>query len=50
MDILIAKRHTDLITWVSNKAWMMLLSEFNDAIKINHVREQQYAITVNRVI
>ena len=28
-------RHTDLITWVSNDAWMMLLSEFNDAVKIN---------------
>ena len=27
-------RHTDLITWVSNDAWMMLLSEFNDAVKI----------------
>ena len=28
-------RHTDLITWVLNNAWMMLLSEFNDAVKIN---------------
>ena len=28
-------RHTDLITWVSNYASMMLLYEFNDAIKIN---------------
>ena len=28
-------RHTDLITWVSNYAWMMLLSEFDDAVKIN---------------
>ena len=26
--------HTDLITWVSNSAWKMLLSEFNHAVKI----------------
>ena len=28
-------RHTDLITWVSNSAWKMLLSEFNYAVKIS---------------
>ena len=28
-------RHTDLITWVSNSAWKMLLSEFNHAVKIS---------------
>ena len=27
-------RHTDLITWVSNSTWKMLLSEFNHAVKI----------------
>ena len=27
-------RHTNLITWVSNYACMMLLSEFNHAVKI----------------
>ena len=27
-------RHTDLITWVLNYAWMMLLSEFIHAVKI----------------
>ena len=27
-------RHTDLITWVLNYAWMMLLSEFNHTVKI----------------
>ena len=27
-------RHTDLITWLSNSAWKMLLSEFNHSIKI----------------
>ena len=27
-------RHTDLITWVSNSAWNMLLSEFIHAVKI----------------
>ena len=26
--------HTDLINWVSNSAWKMLLSEFNHAVKI----------------
>ena len=28
-------RNTDLITWVSNSAWKMLLSEFNRAVKIS---------------
>ena len=28
-------RHTDLITWVSNFAWKMLLSEFNHAVKMS---------------
>ena len=27
-------RHTDLITWVSNYDWMMLLSEFSHTVKI----------------
>ena len=27
-------RHTDLITWVSNSDWKMLVSEFNHAVKI----------------
>ena len=27
-------RRTDLITWLSNSAWKMLLSEFNHAVKI----------------
>ena len=27
-------RHTDLINWVSNHAWVMLLSEFNHSVKI----------------
>ena len=27
-------RHTDLITWVSNSSWGMLLSEFIHAVKI----------------
>ena len=27
-------RHTDLITWVSNSSWDMLLSEFIHAVKI----------------
>ena len=27
-------RHTDLITWVSNSSWDMLLSEFVHAVKI----------------
>ena len=27
-------KHTDLITWLSNSAWNMLLSEFKHAIKI----------------
>ena len=27
-------RHTDLITWVSNASWDMLLSEFIHAVKI----------------
>ena len=26
-------RHTDLITWVSNSAWKMLLSQFIHAVK-----------------
>ena len=28
-------RHTDLITWVSNSSWDMLLSEFIYAVKIS---------------
>ena len=28
-------RQTDLITWVSNSVWKMLLSEFNHAVKIS---------------
>ena len=27
-------RHTDLITWVSNSTWKMLLSKFNHAVDI----------------
>ena len=27
-------RHTDLITWVSNSSWDMLLSEFIHSVKI----------------
>ena len=28
-------RHTDLITWVSNSAWKMLISEFIHAVNIS---------------
>ena len=28
-------RHTDLITWVSNSAWKMLLSQFIHAVKLS---------------
>ena len=28
-------RHTDLITWVSNSSWKMLLSQFMHAVKIS---------------
>ena len=28
-------RHNDLITWVSNSAWKILLSEFNHDVKIS---------------
>ena len=28
-------RHTDLITWVSNSAWKMLLSQFIHVVKLS---------------
>ena len=34
MDTTNCMRHTDLITWVSNSAWKMLLSQFIHAVKI----------------
>ena len=43
-------RRTDLITWVSNSAWKMLLSQFIHAVKIIPCPKQQYAINVHRVI